>query len=160
MERNERNGSNGSSLARNRPLEGIRSIAMGEMCELHKTIEDKFSSIDNQFSSVYERMHDDGKVVDGRLTEVERTVDTLSLRATQHELEFAKIQASQALTTEKLETLKERMPTRDEWTNMKQDIKLLLGKGGRSFDRIKDILLTAILTGVASFVVAKLLNLI
>jgi chromosome segregation ATPase len=86
-----------------------------------------------------------------RINELERIVDTVSERTHHYEVKIDLMDKSIQILGEKQETLKERMPSKEEWQAIKKGIDDLKGKNGRTFDRIKDLILTVIVTGILTY---------
>jgi chromosome segregation ATPase len=109
-----------------------------------------------------EEAKDEIKVIasthDARLIELERTVDKMSERNTHYEGKIDLMDKSIQILGEKQETLKERMPSKDEWQEIKQGIRDIQGRDGKSFSRIKDIIITVVLSGAITYFLTKLLE--
>lgn len=100
----------------------------------------------------------DHRAMDHRVAELERTVDVMGERTKHYESKIDLMEKSIQVLTEKQEALKERMPSRDEWNNLKTAVDSLQGKGGRTFDRIKDLILAAIVSGTMAYFLLKILE--
>lgn len=95
-----------------------------------------------------------------KIHEIERRVDVMAEKLNRFDGEFASIQKELALITEKQETLKERVPTRDEWNSIKTSISSLTHAPGVKWERLMTVVLTAIVTGVISYVIVRVLPII
>lgn len=105
-----------------------------------------------------EKSQEESQINGSRITELERRVDVMSERTHHYEEKIDNMDKSIQLLNEKQDTLKERMPSRDEWQTLKKSIDELKGKGAKTYDRIKGIALTAIITGVATYYLMKFLE--
>jgi peptidoglycan hydrolase CwlO-like protein len=105
-----------------------------------------------------EKSQEESQINSSRITELERRVDVMSERTHHYEEKIDNMDKSIQLLNEKQDTLKERMPSRDEWQTLKKSIDELKGKGAKTYDRIKGIALTAIITGVATYYLMKFLE--
>jgi hypothetical protein len=58
---------------------------------------------------------------------------------------------------EKQETLKERMPSKDEWLEVKNGIKELTTRNGKNYDKVKDIIITVIISCIITYALTQVL---
>lgn len=94
-----------------------------------------------------------------RITELERNVDIISERTKHYEDNFERLNKGFELLSEKLDLLKERVPAREEWNSIKTAANQPMVEEASKWKRIKDVLLTVVLTGGAMFFLNQLLPL-
>jgi chromosome segregation ATPase len=97
------------------------------------------------------------KDTSNRVHELERRVDVMSERLQRYDNEFASIHRELSLITEKQETLKERTPTRDEWNEIKKTLGGIKSKPAATWEKVKTVALTAIVTGIVAFLLSQVL---
>lgn len=99
----------------------------------------------SEFRDAFERVH-----------ELERKVDTMTLRMERYEDEFRGIRKDLSLISEKQDTLKERTPSREEWNELKKAVSGLKDKPINTWNKIKTVVLTIAASGIVYFILSQL----
>jgi chromosome segregation ATPase len=133
---------------------------MDEHNEIMQTHAGMLASFDARIDSL-EVARDDTKqsTLDhtARLTELERTVDTMTERNHHYEKSIDIMGKDIQILGEKQETLKERMPSKDEWLEVKNGIKELTTRNGKNYDKVKDIIITVIISCIITYALTQVL---
>ena len=96
----------------------------------------------------------------GRVHELERRVDVMTEKFNRYDYEFNSIRKDLDLIKEKQETIKERVPTRDEWNSIKTSIASINGAPAAKWEKLTTIIFTTFITGIVAYALASLLPLL